>query len=110
MHRLRGKRLRSSRAVTHYRVLAEYPACTLTELMPETGRTHQIRVHMAYLGYPLLGDALYGGDCTWLSAHALHCGFLRFPDPRTGAFTELHSPLRADMDRLRRPDFPSEGF
>ena len=98
------------RAVTHYRVLAEYPACTLTELIPETGRTHQIRVHMAYLGYPLLGDALYGGDCTWLSAHALHCVSLRFPDPRTGAFTELHSPLRADMDRLCRPDFPSEGF
>ncbi|MBR5405787.1 MAG: RluA family pseudouridine synthase [Oscillospiraceae bacterium] len=97
------------KAVTHYRVLAVYPACTLAELIPETGRTHQIRVHMAWLGYPLLGDALYGGDCSLLSAHALHCGFLRFPDPRTGAVTELHSPLRADMERLCRPDSPSEG-
>lgn len=88
------------RSVTHYRILAEFPACTLAELIPETGRTHQIRVHMAHLGYPLLGDALYGGDCSLLSAHALHCGFLRFPDPRSGRVTELHSPLRADMAAL----------
>lgn len=90
------------RAVTHYRILAEYPACTLAELIPETGRTHQIRIHMAYLGYPLLGDGLYGGDCSLLSAHALHCGYLRFPDPLTGAVTELTSPLRADMAALCR--------
>ena len=90
------------RAVTHYRVLTEYTACTLVELIPETGRTHQIRIHMAYLGYPLLGDEIYGGDCSLLSAHALHCGYLRFPDPRTGEDTEISCPLRPDMAVLCR--------
>lgn len=90
------------RAVTHYRIVADYPACSLAELIPETGRTHQIRIHMAYLGYPLLGDEIYGGDCSLLSAHALHCGCLRFPDPRTGADTEITCPLRPDMAALCR--------
>lgn len=87
-------------AVTHYRVLQEAPHCTLLELTLETGRTHQIRVHLAHIGYPLLGDALYGGDCTILQAHALHCGGLRFPEPETGAEICLHAPLRSDMQDI----------
>ena len=88
------------RAVTHWRVLGEYPRCTLLELTPETGRTHQIRVHMAHIGYPLLGDGLYGGDCTLLSAHALHCGEMHFTDPLTGEKTVVTAPLREEMARL----------
>ena len=87
-------------AVTHYRILRETARCTLAELTPETGRTHQIRVHMAYLGYPLLGDALYGGDCTLLSAHALHCGEMTFSDPDTGETMTVRAPLRPDMAAL----------
>ena len=87
-------------AVTHYRVLQETAHCTLLELTLETGRTHQIRVHLAHIGYPLLGDSLYGGDCTLLQAHALHCGMLAFPDPETGREICVKSPLRHDMQQL----------
>ncbi len=87
-------------AVTHYRVLEESPRCTLLELTLETGRTHQIRVHMAHIGYPLLGDALYGGDCSRLQAHALHCGELTLNDPANCKPIVLHAPLRAEMQAL----------
>lgn len=97
---LRCVRADGQSAVTHYRVLGGNAVCTLAELIPETGRTHQIRVHMAHLGFPLLGDALYGGDCSRLSAHALHCGYLRFTEPLTGETVTLHSPLRPDMAKL----------
>lgn len=85
------------RAVTHYRVIEESPYAALLELTLETGRTHQIRVHMAHIGYPLLGDALYGGDCTVLQSHALHCGKMSFTDPENRQHIELHAPLRAEM-------------
>ena len=88
------------RAVTHYRVLRELPQAALLELTPETGRTHQIRVHMAYLGFPLLGDALYGGDCSRMQAHALHCGYMTFTDPETGASVTLTAPLRKEMQQI----------
>lgn len=78
-------------AVTHYRVLHESDGCTLVALIPETGRTHQLRVHMAYLGYPLLGDDLYGGDCSRMQHHALHCGRLRFPEPDSGETVTISS-------------------
>ncbi|MBR6718726.1 MAG: RluA family pseudouridine synthase [Oscillospiraceae bacterium] len=93
-------------AVTHYRVMQQTPQCTLLELMLETGRTHQIRVHMAHIGYPLLGDALYGGDCTVLQTHALHCGMLRFPDPASGEEIVLQAPLRREMQEMlqKRPE------
>ena len=87
-------------AVTHYLVLQETPRCTLLELTLETGRTHQIRVHMAYTGYPLLGDALYGGDCTYIEKHALHCGNLTLTDPASRETITLHVPLRAEMQAL----------
>lgn len=87
-------------AVTHYRVMQEMPDCTLLELTLETGRTHQIRVHMAYIGYPLLGDDLYGGDCSRIHAHALHCGYLSLTDPAADEPISLHTPLRAEMQEI----------
>ena len=84
-------------AVTHYRTVLETPHCSLLELRLETGRTHQIRVHLAYLGYPLLGDALYGGDQSILHEQALHCGGVRFPEPAEGTEIILQAPLRPEM-------------
>lgn len=63
-------------AVTHWRAIAQREGHTLLELRLETGRTHQIRVHMAFLGHPLAGDDLYGGSCTRIARQALHCGRL----------------------------------
>ncbi len=71
------------RAVTHYETVAVNPgAClSLVRLRPETGRTHQIRVHMAYIGCPLLGDFIYGRRSSLIGRHALHCAEVSFPDP-----------------------------
>lgn len=92
-------------AITHYRTLLQTDLCALVELTPETGRTHQIRVHMAYLGFPLLGDDLYCGDCTLLSHHALHCGILQLADPETHAQIRLTAPLREEMAQLLPEDY-----
>ena len=95
-------------AVTHYRVMRQTAYCTLLELIPETGRTHQIRVHMAHIGYPLLGDDLYGGDCSRMQCHALHCGSLRFPEPLTGEIRTVTAPLRPEMEAVLNKKEPSE--
>lgn len=87
-------------AVTHYRTIMQTPDCTLLELTPETGRTHQIRVHMAHIGAPLLGDDLYGGDCTLLAHQALHCGTLQFTDPDSRKVLTLQAPLRQEMQAV----------
>ena len=71
-------------AVTHFVPLRHSDRYTLLSLRLETGRTHQIRVHMAHLGYPLAGDDLYGGDTRDFSHHMLHCDSLEFLDPVTG--------------------------
>lgn len=87
---------RNSRpAVTHYRVLACYPGFTHVELRLETGRTHQIRVHMAYLGHPVAGDDLYGprGRDFGLGGQCLHACTIGFIHPRTGEYLEFTSPL-----------------
>jgi len=89
-------------AKTEYEVIGGNENCTLIALRLHTGRTHQIRVHMAYIGYPLLGDALYGGDCTLLSEHALHCGEITFCDPADGICRTVKAPLRPDMERIIR--------
>lgn len=88
------------RAVTHYRVLRRTATHTLLALTLETGRTHQIRVHLAYLGHPLAGDSLYGGSTQRISRQALHCGELLLPAlPGREAMT-LRAPLPADMRAL----------
>ncbi|MED0654664.1 RluA family pseudouridine synthase [Anoxybacillus geothermalis] len=71
-----------ARAVTHYRVLQTFPAASLVELTLDTGRTHQIRVHLAHLGHPLVGDTLYGGQPIF-HRHALHAAKLTFRHPFT---------------------------
>jgi 23S rRNA pseudouridine1911/1915/1917 synthase len=90
------------RAVTHFAVLERYPPdYTYVELRLETGRTHQIRVHMKYIGYPLVGDPVYGGRAgrkLGMSGQALHAGALGFDHPRTGKRLEFTAPLPADME------------
>ncbi len=82
---------------THYKVLATDGEITLVRLWLETGRTHQIRVHMSWLGFPLVGDTMYGTDETILPRHALHCAEMAFTHPLTGERVRLHSPLPPDM-------------
>lgn len=65
-----------------------------------TGRTHQIRVHMSYLGHPLVGDELYGGKRAYINRQALHCVSLQMLHPLTGEYLEFSSPLMADMQHL----------
>ena len=71
-------------AVTRYRTLETRGELSLLEVQLLTGRTHQIRVHMAYLGYPLAGDRLYGTSSEQFPHHMLHCDSLEFSDPETG--------------------------
>ncbi len=92
-------------AVTHYRVVNRYPEYTHVELRLETGRTHQIRVHMAYLGHPVAGDPIYGPKKNALHANGqvLHAQVLGFHHPRSGAYMEFTSPLpEYFQDLLRR--------
>lgn len=79
-------------AVTHYKPLGSDGTYTLLSLVLETGRTHQIRVHMGYLGHPLAGDGLYGGDQSRFSHHMLHCTSLEFPDPDSGEMVLVELP------------------
>ncbi|HEY4601930.1 MAG TPA: RluA family pseudouridine synthase [Cerasibacillus sp.] len=85
-------------AVTHYEVVREREGYSIINIEIETGRTHQIRVHMSYLGYPLLGDDLYGGR--FRERHALHCSELSFLHPITNKYLVFQSPIPTDMLRL----------
>lgn len=81
-------------AVTHFTVLENFKDFTLVECQLETGRTHQIRVHMKYIGYPLAGDPKYGPKKTLeLGGQALHAGVLGFIHPRTKEYMEFNAPL-----------------
>jgi len=86
-------------SVTHYKVLERFDkGYTLAELVLETGRTHQIRVHMSHIGHPIVGDVLYGEASVWLiDRQALHARYLSFRHPVTGRFMELEAPLPEDM-------------
>ena len=83
------------RAVTHWRVLTRYRDYTHIECRLETGRTHQIRVHMSCLGHPLLGDGVYGAPCPekGLAGQCLHARCLKFIHPRSGEAIRLETPL-----------------
>ncbi|WP_264737135.1 RluA family pseudouridine synthase [Cytobacillus firmus] len=88
-------------AVTHFQVLERFRDFTLVECQLETGRTHQIRVHMKYIGYPLAGDPKYGPRKTLdLGGQALHAGVLGFDHPRTGEYLEFEAPLPAYFEEL----------
>jgi 23S rRNA pseudouridine1911/1915/1917 synthase len=104
------------KAVTHYRIEEEFGICSSLALKLETGRTHQIRVHLAHLGHPVLGDPKYGGRTKRLSGlsaparalgqelltvigrQALHAKVLGFTHPETGTFMQFESDLPADME------------
>lgn len=93
-------------AVTHFHVLERFEDFTFVECQLETGRTHQIRVHMKYIGYPLAGDPKYGPRKTLeLGGQALHAGVLGFLHPRTNEYLEFEAPLPGDfvelLDQLR---------
>ena len=99
-------------AVTHWRVLETFPAVQLVEATLETGRTHQVRVHLASLHHPLAGDRTYGADPTLatrlgLTRPFLHAWRLAFTHPATGARVDLTEPLPPDLqpvlDHLRAP-------
>lgn len=93
------------RAQTHFRTLAQGAGFALVEAVPKTGRTHQIRVHLAGSGYPLLGDSLYGGPQSLVGAasglvfrrHLLHARWLQFTHPREGQMVRVEAPLPADF-------------
>ena len=96
------------RAVTHYKVLSEAPESSqknghsLVSLILETGRTHQIRVHLKYIGHPLVGDYLYNPDMEFIQRQALHSHRLRFSHPITGEQMEFMAELPEDMKNVLR--------
>lgn len=97
-----GKRQRSvdpqgQQAVTVYQVMHRYENQTLLRLKLETGRTHQIRVHLSYIGHPVCGDTLYGCPSTIIERQALHAGKLSFTQPRSGQRLHLQAPLPEDL-------------
>lgn len=91
---------RGDRAVTHYNVIESGEDYSLLKINLETGRTHQIRVHFAYLGTPLFGDRMYGKEHPLIERQALHCGCVSFIHPVTGERIELEATLPEDMKGL----------
>ena len=89
-------------AVTHWEVLARYPGVTHLRCRLETGRTHQIRVHLAYIGHPILGDTVYGNKkpVPGLTGQCLHATGLRFLHPHTGCPVELTCPRPEEFERM----------
>lgn len=85
---------------TQYKTIWRENRVSLVQCILKTGRTHQIRVHMANAGHALLGDDLYGGDTTLISRPALHCGSLQFINPETKQMVSLQAPMPKDMQRL----------
>ncbi len=87
-------------ARTEYKVLGKTNNAVLLEISLITGRTHQIRVHFSYIGFPLLGDDLYGGDCSLIGRQALHCGKAGFTHPVTGEKISVEAPFPCDIEML----------
>ncbi|MDN7241462.1 RluA family pseudouridine synthase [Planococcus sp. N028] len=87
-------------AETEVQVLKEFSGYSHVLLQLNTGRTHQIRVHLSHIGHPLLGDDLYGGKRDLICRQALHCSELELIHPTTGKLLSFSSPLKEDMERL----------
>jgi 23S rRNA pseudouridine1911/1915/1917 synthase len=85
--------------ITHYEVEGRFAENTLVKLKLETGRTHQIRVHMKHIGHPVLGDTLYGHESNLIGRQALHCYEMKFTQPTSGEKIVIKSPLPEDMVR-----------
>ncbi|MBB6697463.1 RluA family pseudouridine synthase [Clostridium algidicarnis] len=95
---------RGQQSVTHYKVIKRYAEATLLELLLETGRTHQIRVHLEHMGHPIYGDELYSiyDDSEIIKRQALHAYALEFPHPRTGNIIRLKSDIPEDIKSLMK--------
>jgi 23S rRNA pseudouridine1911/1915/1917 synthase len=107
--------IRGRDAITHFKVIEQYGSFSLVEARLETGRTHQIRVHFAYIGHPVVGDAEYGGQSRALNTkapeaivsaiknltrQALHAELLGFKHPKTGKYMEFSAPIPDDIRSL----------
>lgn len=101
-HRLKMAVVQDGRSArTHYRTIAEWPGFTLVQCTLDTGRTHQIRVHMASLGHPVVGDSLYGGrHPRFEKGQLLHAGRLGFVHPDRDEWMEFHAPVPDDWRAL----------
>jgi 23S rRNA pseudouridine1911/1915/1917 synthase len=93
---------RGREARTEYRVIKYYSSYTLLEIKPETGRTHQIRVHLAAIGFPVAGDATYGLKSSRFPRQFLHANKIGFKLPSTGEYVEFESPLPSDLNKVLR--------
>ncbi len=100
MKTLRAVGEQGDRAVTHWETLATDGEKSLVKIRPETGRTHQIRVHFASIGMPLVGDSMYGTDEMNLGHQLLHCSRVCFVHPITGERLTLEAPMPEDMRRV----------
>ena len=95
-------------AVTHYTVIDEYPSFTYAKMELETGRTHQIRVHMSHIGHPIIGDTVYGGgktpfekaNASLLDGQILHAKELSFPHPKTKEIMHFECDLPDNFKEL----------
>lgn len=94
----------SREATTHYEVIDRFGGYTYVKCRLETGRTHQIRVHMAYIGHPVAGDLVYGpkNTPTELKGQCLHAGLIGFIHPRSGAYLELEAPIPEYFEKFLR--------
>lgn len=91
---------KGQRSITHYSVERHFKNADLVKLNLETGRTHQIRVHLSSIGHPIYGDTLYGGDSELMSRQALHAYSLQFPHPRDGRIIKLEIDIPEDIKNL----------
>lgn len=91
-------------AITHYEVLEKFQQRLVTKvkLNLETGRTHQIRVHMSHIGHPIVGDELYGGNTSHLQHQALHAAYLSFVHPITKEDIYVEAPLPLDLSEYEK--------
>lgn len=104
--KISARTIKPREAITEFKVLKRFSMATFIEVRPQTGRTHQIRVHMAYLNHPILGDKMYGGrrslsiDEIRINRHMLHADRLGFIHPSKKEYMELSSPIPKDMAEL----------
>lgn len=98
----------ADRAITEYRVICRSDRYTVVEAEPRTGRTHQLRVHFAHLGAPIVGDDLYGKESEHIPRHALHSHSLTLLCPTSGEMLTVRAPLPADMQGLLEKLFPEK--
>ena len=87
-------------STTRYKTIANYRGFTYADVRPRTGRTHQIRVHFASIGHPVVGDALYGREDTRVGRQFLHAAYLEFDHPASGERVHFHSPLPTELQSL----------